>query len=262
MSRTIGEPGSRSKIKGNIQDKAQRRDEDKKKVKNSPGASKWPRPDTPMTARTLSGFLTAVRAWKQGRVEPVVGRIKEDQADPFAILVATVLSLRTRDAVTEVAFERLWPRASTPTHLLDLPLKELEEAIRPVGFYKTKSRALQAIAAQLLALHGGAVPADLEALLALPGVGRKTANLVLTEGFGKEGICVDTHVHRILNWWGFVETKTPEETEMVLRETLPRPWWIPVNGLLVSFGQTTCKPVGPKCAECPLRPRCPYPGKR
>jgi endonuclease-3 len=262
MSRRIGEPGSRSKIKGNTQDKAQRKDEDKKKVKTSPGESKWPRPEAPMTARTLSRFLVTVRAWKQGRAEPVVGRIMEEQADPFAVLVATVLSLRTRDAVTQAAFERLWPRASTPSHLMDLPLKDLEEAIRPVGFYKTKARALKAIAAQLLARHGGKVPDDLDALLALPGVGRKTANLVLTEGFGKEGICVDTHVHRILNWWGFVETKAPEETEMVLRETLPRPWWIPVNGLLVSFGQTTCKPVGPKCAECPLRPRCPYPGKK
>ncbi len=98
-----------------------------------------------------------------------------------------------------------------------------------------------------------------KALLALPGVGRKTANLVLTEGFGKAGICVDTHVHRILNWWGFVRTAHPDETEQVLRRTLPRRWWIPVNGLLVSFGQSVCKPVGPRCGECPLRSKCPYP---
>lgn len=215
-----------------------------------------------MPSRTLVGFLRVVTAWKKGREEPVVGRIKEARMGPFAILVSTVLSLRTRDAATEKAFEALWALASTPGELLDLAPSRIEAAIRPVGFYKTKARSLQAIAALLLQRHGGQVPADLDALLALPGVGRKTANLVLTEGFGMEGICVDTHVHRILNWWGFVETKAPEETEQVLRETLPKAWWIPVNGLLVSFGQTVCRPVGPKCPECPLRERCPYPGKR
>lgn len=102
----------------------------------------------------------------------------------------------------------------------------------------------------------------MEELLALPGVGRKTANLVLIEGFGLGGICVDTHVHRIPNWWGFVRTRTPDETEAALRRTLPRRWWMPVNGLPVSFGQNLCRPVAPRCTECPLAPRCPYPGKR
>jgi len=224
--------------------------------------SKWPRPETALSSKRLGGFLKVVRAWKEGREEPVVGRVKEDRLGPFAILVATVLSLRTRDAVTEKAFEALWGRASTPREILDLPLPEVEAAIRPVGFYKTKARSLQAIAALLLERHGGEVPADLDDLLALPGVGRKTANLVLTEGFDLPGVCVDTHVHRILNWWGFVRTGAPEETEQVLRQTLPKAWWIPINGLLVSFGQTICKPVGPRCGECPLRAKCPYPGKR
>ncbi len=221
------------------------------------------RPARAMSVRTLSRFLTVVQGWKRGREEPVVGRIREARPDPFAVLVGTVLSLRTRDVVTEQAFDRLWPLASTPPALLGLPLSKIEAAIRPVGFYRTKARALKAIAGLLLERHGGRVPADLDALLALPGVGRKTANLVLTEGFARPGICVDTHVHRILNFrWGFVRTKSPEETEMALRATLPRRWWIPVNGLLVSFGQAVCKPVGPRCPECPLAGPCPWPLKR
>ena len=237
-----------------------RRGQGKDKPRQPP--SRWPRPELPMPARRLSRFLTVVSAWKRGREEPVVGRIRETRPDPFAILVGTVLSLRTRDTVTEQAFERLWALASTPEGLLNLPLTELEAAIKPVGFYKTKARSLNAIAALLLERHGGKVPGDLDALLALPGVGRKTANLVLTEGFGLRGICVDTHVHRILNWWGFVATRDPDETERVLRAALPRRWWIPINGLLVSFGQAVCRPVGPRCGECPLRRACPYPGKR
>ena len=221
------------------------------------------RPAKPMTTRTLSRFLSVVEEWKRGREEPVVGRIREQRPDPFAVLVGTVLSLRTRDVVTERAFERLWPLASTPAALRSLATARLEAAIRPVGFYRTKARALKAIAGLLIERHGAAVPSELEALLALPGVGRKTANLVLTEGFGLPGICVDTHVHRILNFrWGFVATRTPEETEMELRRRLPRRWWIPVNGLLVSFGQAVCRPVGPRCAECPLRSSCPWPGKK
>lgn len=221
------------------------------------------RPAEKMSARTLSRFLSVVQAWTRGREEPVVGRIREARPDPFAVLVGTVLSLRTRDAVTEQAFERLWPLASTPRGILDLPLPRLEAAIRPVGFYRTKARSLKAVAKLLLEEHGGRVPPDLDALLALPGVGRKTANLVLTEGFGAPGICVDTHVHRILNVrWGYVDTKAPDETEAVLRRTLPRRWWMSINGLLVSFGQAVCKPVGPRCLECPLRGPCPYPLKK
>jgi endonuclease-3 len=207
-------------------------------------------------------MLGDVEHWKREREEPVVGRIREEHADPFAILVGTVLSLRTRDAVTEKAFRRLWPLASTPRSLLSLSLSDLEDAIRPVGFYRTKARSLKAIARVLLERHGGKVPPDLESLLELPGVGRKTANLVVTEAFGRPGICVDTHVHRILNWWGFVKTDSPDETEQALRRTLPKKWWLPINGLLVAFGQSVCKPVGPKCGECPVFKMCPYPGKK
>jgi len=224
--------------------------------------SRWPRPASALPVKTFVRFLTVLDRWAQGEEEPVVGRIREEGGDPFSILVATILSLRTRDAVTEKAAARLAPLASTPAALRDLPLEVLEEAIRPVGFYRTKARTLKALAGALLERHGGEVPADLETLLALPGVGRKTANLVLTEGFRKPGICVDTHVHRICNWWGVVETRSPEETELELRKILPRRWWIPVNGLLVSFGQKVCRPVAPRCAACPLARDCPYPGKR
>ena len=222
----------------------------------------WKLPKRKMSAKTLSRFLETVESWKRGREEPVVGRIRETRPDPFAVLVGTVLSLRTRDVVTEQAFERLWVLAKTPKEVLSLPVADVEAAIRPVGFYKTKAKSLKAVAGLLLERHDGKVPADLDALLALPGVGRKTANLVLTEGFGLPGVCVDTHVHRILNWWGFVRTKAPDETEAVLRKTLPKRWWIPVNGLLVSFGQSVCRPVGPRCGACPLLDECPYPGKR
>lgn len=229
---------------------------------SEPNREKWKRPLRAMTARELGSFLAVVAHWKEGRKEPVVGRVKESIQDPFAVLVATILSLRTRDAVTSQAFDRLWELAKTPRDLLAVPAEVLERTIRPVGFYKTKARSLRAICARLLEHWGGQVPDGLEELLSLPGVGRKTANLVLIEGFGKEGVCVDTHVHRILNWWGFVRTSSPDETEQALRRILPKRWWMPINGLLVSFGQEICRPSAPRCHECPLAKRCPYPGKR
>lgn len=238
------------------------RDRVKGKARKRAGQFKWQRPRARLSSRALSRMLTIVKRWKREREEPVVGRIKEEHGDPFAILVGTVLSLRTRDTVTEKAFKRLWAEASTPQTLLDLPLSDLEKAIHPVGFYRTKARSLKAIGRALLERHGGKVPPDLESLLRLPGVGRKTANLVVTEAFGRRGICVDTHVHRILNWWGFVDTHSPDETEQALRRTLPEKWWRPINGLLVSFGQSICKPVGPRCGECPVFKLCPYPRKK
>ena len=222
----------------------------------------WPRPEKGVSIRVLNRMLLTLQKWKEGQEEPVVGRIREEIPDPFAILVGTILSLRTRDIVTEKAFHRLWNLARTPRALAALSTNRMEEAIRTVGFYRQKAKSLKAVAEILKNEHGGQVPADLDALLALPGVGRKTANLVLTEAFSKSGICVDTHVHRILNWWGFVETRDPDETEQVLRETLPRRWWIPINGILVSFGQRVCRPVGPRCSGCPVFQDCPFPGKK
>jgi len=222
----------------------------------------WPFPEKPLPVKTLDRMLRVLSSWSEEQREPVVGRIREERRDPFAVLVGTMLSLRTRDAATEKAFSRLWRLAPDPLAMAGLPPGRIEEAIRPVGFYKVKARSLSRTARLLLDRHAGRVPKTMEELLSLPGVGRKTANLVLTEGFGLPGICVDTHVHRILNWWGYVRTHSPDETERILRETLPDRWWIPVNGILVTFGQAVCRPVAPRCAECPVARLCPYPAKR
>jgi endonuclease III len=215
-----------------------------------------------METRELISFLKIIDVWKESVKEPVVEKVKRRLNDPFSILVATILSLRTRDQVTEKVFEKLSKKVRTVDDLLKIDEKELAGLIYSTGFYKNKVKSLKEIAKILKSRYDGKVPDDLDKLLELPGVGRKTANLVLTEGFGKYGICVDTHVHRILNWWGYVRTATPEKTEMSLRDTLPRQWWKRINGILVTFGQNVCRPVAPRCGECLLRERCPYPKKR
>ena len=172
------------------------------------------------------------------------------------MLVGCVLSLRTRDETSGPAALRLFALADTPEAMGRLATSRIERAIYPVGFYRNKARALQELSLDLLARFGGRVPAELEALLTLKGVGRKTANLVLSEGFGVPAICVDTHVHRISNRWGYVSTKNPLETERALREQMPRRYWRQYNGLLVAFGQTICKPLSPRCSECPVRAAC------
>jgi endonuclease-3 len=182
--------------------------------------------------------------------------------DPFRVLVACLLSLRTKDQTTGPAAARLFALADTPEAIQRLSPRTIERAIYPVGFYRTKARVLREISRDLLARFGGAVPDDIDALLTLKGVGRKTANLVVTQGFHKPGICVDVHVHRISNRWGYVQTGTPEETEMALRRRLPRRYWIGYNDLLVSFGQNICLPVSPRCSECPIRAGCPRRGVR
>jgi endonuclease-3 len=183
-----------------------------------------------------------------------VGR---DSRDPFRVLVACILSLRTRDETTVPASERLFRLADTPGTLARLSPRAIERAIFPVGFYRTKARTLRALARTLIRDHEGRVPDSIEELLAIRGVGRKTANLVVTVGFGKPGICVDTHVHRISNRWGLVRTKSPDRTEFALREVLPRRYWISYNDLLVAFGQRLCQPLSPRCSLCPIADRCP-----
>jgi len=192
------------------------------------------------------------RRWRA----PVVTEVSQRRKAPFAILVSTLLSLRTQDQTTRGAAARLLQRANTPQELLALSEKEIRELIYPVGFYRRKAALLREVAEELLKNHGGKVPSDLEALLRLRGVGRKTANLVLTLGFGKPGICVDTHVHRISNRLGYVRTRTPEKTEFALRAKLPRRYWISYNDLLVAHGQNICKPVSPLCSQCGLEPYC------
>jgi endonuclease-3 len=181
----------------------------------------------------------------------------ENRASPFEILVSTILSLRTQDRTTADASNRLFARARTPQAMLRLRLATIQKLIYPVGFYKTKAATLRDLSRTLLEEYGGQVPDSVDELIKLRGVGRKTANLVVTLGHGKPGICVDTHVHRICNRWGYVDTKNPDATEMALREKLPREYWIPINDWLVAFGQNQCKPVSPICSTCAMHAFCP-----
>ena len=195
---------------------------------------------------------SAIRQWP----EPVVGVVAKQFRDPFHVLISTVLSLRTKDRTTAEATDRLFSIAATPTAMARLTVKRIESAIYPVGFYRTKARAIRSICRQLLEQYDGRVPGRLEELLALPGVGRKTANLVVTLGFNRPGICVDTHVHRISNRWGYVRTDAPDDTEQALRAKLPKRYWIIFNDLLVPYGQNLCTPISPWCSRCQLHRWC------
>ncbi len=179
-----------------------------------------------------------------------------DQGDPFRVLIACILSLRTQDTTTGPAAARLFAVADTPATMLRLRASRIQELIYPVGFYRTKAGVILGICRDLLERFDGKVPDTLDELLTLNGVGRKTANLVVTMGFNKPGICVDTHVHRISNRLGYVRTKNPEETEMALRGRLPRRYWIGYNDLLVAFGQNVCAPISPRCSTCPVSALC------
>jgi endonuclease-3 len=201
--------------------------------------------------KAVSLIKKAVKAWATPAVT-VVARSR----DPYRVLVSCILSLRTQDKTTGEASARLFRLADTPRKMLGLSREEIEKAIYPVGFYRNKAKALTEISGILVDLYGGRVPDEIDELLKLPGVGRKTANLVVTIGYGKPGICVDTHVHRITNRWGYVKTKNPEQTEMALREKLPRRYWIEINDLLVTFGQNQCKPISPLCSTCPVYKYC------
>ena len=182
---------------------------------------------------------------------------EEKTRSPFRLLVACVISLRTKDEVTAEASQRLFAIGPDPGKLAELDTESIAKAIYPAGFYNTKARQLKEISRILRDQYGGEVPADESALLALPGVGRKTANLVLGLGFGIPAICVDTHVHRISNRLGLVKTNTPEQTERALNEVLPGELWVPINDLLVTFGQNRCHPTSPRCTDCPLDDLCP-----
>jgi endonuclease-3 len=182
--------------------------------------------------------------------------------DPFRIQIGCLLSLRTKDETTGPASARLFALAHTPAGILALSTKQIERAIYPVGFYRTKARVLHRVCRDLIDRFDGQVPSDLDDLLTLHGVGRKTANLVVTFGFDLPGICVDTHVHRISNRLGFVRTKTPEATEMALRRRLPPRHWIGLNDLLVAFGQNLCHPTSPHCTICPVASACGRVGVR
>ena len=204
----------------------------------------------------IHGVVAALRKVYSTFREPVVTEMTRSGRNPFQVLVATLLSLRTRDEQTRDAAARLFALAPDIPAMLKLTPAQIEKEIRQVGFYKVKAARILAVCGILRDKYGGAVPDDLDQLLSLPGVGRKTANLVLTRGFGLPGICVDTHVHRISNRLGYVSTGKPDDTEMVLRRILPPEYWIVYNDLLVAFGQNLCTPLSPWCSKCPLTGVC------
>ena len=187
---------------------------------------------------------------------PVVTLIAETSDSPFKVLISCILSLRTQDSTTARASRRLFALAESPETMVRLTARKIATTIFPVGFYRTKAKTILEICRTLIEKYSGKVPDDIDELIKLKGVGRKTANLVVTLGYNKPGICVDTHVHRISNRWGYVKTATPEKTEAALRQKLPRQYWIEYNDLLVSFGQHLCRPISPLCSQCPVAKYC------
>lgn len=208
-----------------------------------------------MTINIDSALETVEKAIKNKPV-PIVDLIAVQTEDPYKVLVATILSARTKDETTAVAADKLFKKAPDIDSLATLSIKQLEKLIFPVGFFRNKAGYLHKLPAALEKFNK-IVPDTIEELITLPGVGRKTANLVVAVAFKKPAICVDTHVHRIMNIWKYVSTSTPLETEMALRKKLPEKHWIRVNSILVAFGQSICRPVSPHCDACPLTATCP-----
>lgn len=187
---------------------------------------------------------------------PIVDLVKIQTRDPFKVLVATILSARTNDKTTAKASERFFERVKKIDDIDKISEKEIQKLIYPVGFYKNKARFLKQLPKTIKQEFHGKIPNTVEKLIKIKGVGRKTANLVVSVGFNKQAICVDTHVHRIMNRLGYVKTKTPFETEMELRKKLPNKYWTTINSILVAFGQNLCRPIGPKCCSCPVYGYC------
>ncbi|MCK4396748.1 endonuclease III [candidate division WOR-3 bacterium] len=202
--------------------------------------------------RVMKILKEEVKQWKP----PIVGEIERHFKDPYRVLISCLLSLRTKDKVTEGASTKLFSLADNPYSMLKLSPAKIMKAIYPVGFYRRKAEAVRIISKILIEKHNGIVPDKIDELLKLPGVGRKTANLVVTVAYKKEGLCVDTHVHRIVNRWGYVKTKSPYETEMALRKKLSPRYWIIFNDLLVAYGQNLCRPISPKCNICSISKYC------
>jgi endonuclease-3 len=206
----------------------------------------------------LRKIAKMVRESKDPRATALAELKDTEGGDPFRILIGTILSQRTRDEQTTVATERLFKRFKRPEELAAADAAEVRDLVRSVGFYNMKTKGIIKVSKVLVERFGGRVPSDMDDLLSLPSVGRKTANCVLVYGFNEPAIPVDTHVHRISNRLGLVETKTPEQTEAELVERVPKRYWLRLNDLFVRFGQTTCKPIGPRCGECTLRAQCRY----
>ena len=209
-----------------------------------------------MTQKEIHQAIRILRREVPKWETPIVTVVAESSRSPFLVLISCILSLRTQDTTTTQASRRLFALADTPQKMVRLSTKKIEKAIFPVGFYRTKAKNIGAICRTLLEKYSGEVPDEIDELLKFKGVGRKTANLVVTLGYRKPGICVDTHVHRISNRWGYIRTKNPKETEFALREKLPKQYWIEYNDLLVTFGQHLCRPISPMCSQCPVEKYC------
>jgi endonuclease-3 len=209
-----------------------------------------------MTRQQLHEAMAILRREVPNWDVPVMTLNAQDDHDPYRVFISTILSLRTQDQTTAQAAKRLFDLADTPQAMVRLDRQTVEQAIYPVGFYRTKAPQILDISQRLLDAFGGIVPDDIETLMTFHGVGRKTANLVLSEGYGLPAICVDTHVHRISNRWGYVKTKDPLATEMALRKKLPKAYWIEYNPTLVALGQQVCKPTSPICSACPVAAFC------
>jgi endonuclease-3 len=214
-------------------------------------------PESSWTRSRVHDLAARLRAFRDTCRATTLTEVQEATRSPFHLLVSCVISLRTKDEVTHEASRRLFDLADSPDSLAGLAEDRIAQAIYPAGFYRTKAGQLRRIGETPVERHDGEVPPNESALLELPGVGRKTANLVLGLGFGIPAICVDTHVHRISNRLGLVSTTTPEATERALQDVLPRDLWIDINDLLVTFGQNQCHPTSPRCSTCPLDDLCP-----
>lgn len=204
----------------------------------------------------IHAVIATLRDEYQNWQTPAVTIVAQCNGSPFKVLISCIISLRTKDEVTALASARLFARAQTPETMAALSVDEVSQFIYPAGFYRTKAQQIASLSRRLLEEYNGAVPDSIDELLTFKGVGRKTANLVMTLGFGKPGICVDVHVHRICNRLGYVATKNPNDTEMILRSQLPSEYWIGINDLLVAFGQNHCRPVSPRCSNCKLFGMC------
>jgi len=210
-----------------------------------------------ITNKNIDEIIKKVRESVKKYGNPVLERFNEKLNDPYRVLISCLLSLRTKDKTTESVTKNLFKTANTPEKILKLPVRKLKRIIYKTGFYNNKAKTIINVTKKILDEFGGRVPDNMDDLLSLPGVGRKTANLVLTVAYDKMGICVDTHVHKICNRWGYVRTKTPDETEMELRKKLPKKYWKKINNYLVLFGQNICLSVSPFCSGCPIASYCP-----
>ena len=208
--------------------------------------------------KILNGMHKTMMAVNPPRYTALEELHQAETASPFKILIGTVLSARTRDENTTKAVTKLFKVYDTPQKLAKAKVKDVEKMIKSVGFYHVKSKRIIEVANIILSKYHGKVPADIDKLVEIPGVGRKTANCVLVYAFEKPAIPVDTHVHRISNRLGLVNTKTPEETEMELREKVPKKYWLPINNTFVMYGQNICKPISPMCNVCKIRNNCNY----